>query len=404
VIDGARVPLPKGDPTRGSELFNSEPLEHFSGRDCSSCHGGETSSGGGGYSGISMPSNLTPAVTELPSLTQSDFKPSQLRNLHEKVGFDAGSTASLSGFGYLHDRTINTLTRYLTQPQSEETASPQDVADTIAFLYTKNGANVPAPENKQTRMILSGSIVGGIDQGFLNALFGRREAIAKAIHAGIGTQLAINAKTESLARIFGVSAYVSKAERSNNTLSAIPHTDIADKKQTWVYNLNKKTFIAGRQEEATFVSIREREGFQYGIITPLHPNMIPRLIGDSDKDGLLDEEETRDLDPETPGIQNPFDPNNPDSTGIREAGPDNFVDGLNDYDGDGITNQWKFINGTSPIHANGPLVREYFPIQAIPKGRGISLRWESLPWVKFHRSQDMAYRRRPVPGWRSILL
>ena len=60
---------------------------------------------------------------------------------------------------------------------------------------------------------------------------------------------------------------------------------------------------------------------------------------DTDSDGLSDWDEVRDLDPDTPGLQNPFDPNDSDSTGDnRSTGSDGVVDGENDWDGDGVIN------------------------------------------------------------------
>ena len=73
-------------------------------------------------------------------------------------------------------------------------------------------------------------------------------------------------------------------------------------------------------------------------------------IDDTDNDGLTDEQETMDLDPEEPGIQNPFDPDDPDSTGDDAAeGPDGMADGLNDWDGDGMSNADEFSWGYNPI-------------------------------------------------------
>lgn len=72
--------------------------------------------------------------------------------------------------------------------------------------------------------------------------------------------------------------------------------------------------------------------------------------GDSDGDGLGDLEETVDLDPLTPGVQNPFDPNDPDSTGDGEnVGSDGILDGENDWDGDGVSNAQEFSDGTGPL-------------------------------------------------------
>ena len=73
-------------------------------------------------------------------------------------------------------------------------------------------------------------------------------------------------------------------------------------------------------------------------------------LADYDGDGLTDGEETRDLDLGTGGVQNPFDPYDPDSTGDGfSAGPDGTPDGLNDWDGDGMTNRDEFTFGYNPI-------------------------------------------------------
>ena len=69
---------------------------------------------------------------------------------------------------------------------------------------------------------------------------------------------------------------------------------------------------------------------------------------DTDLDGMSDREETMDLDAGTAGVQNPFDPNDADSTGDSGGGPDSVGDGNNDYDGDGITNKIEFRDGTNP--------------------------------------------------------
>ncbi len=73
---------------------------------------------------------------------------------------------------------------------------------------------------------------------------------------------------------------------------------------------------------------------------------------DADGDGLRDEDETRDLDPGTEGVQNPFDPEDPDSTGDDgDPNPDGVPDGLNDWDGDGVNNRTEFAFGYNPTDA-----------------------------------------------------
>jgi hypothetical protein len=74
---------------------------------------------------------------------------------------------------------------------------------------------------------------------------------------------------------------------------------------------------------------------------------------DTDADGLKDGDEVRDLDPVAPGVQNPFDPLDPDSTGDDgQDTPDGVPDGQNDYDGDGMTNADEFTFGYDPLDPN----------------------------------------------------
>ena len=71
---------------------------------------------------------------------------------------------------------------------------------------------------------------------------------------------------------------------------------------------------------------------------------------DTDGDGLKDGDEVRDLDPDTAGVQNPFDPLDPDSTGDNFSDePDGVPDGQNDYDGDGQTNEYELRYRANPL-------------------------------------------------------
>jgi C1A family cysteine protease len=83
---------------------------------------------------------------------------------------------------------------------------------------------------------------------------------------------------------------------------------------------------------------------------------------DGDGDGLSNVDEARDLDPDAEGVQNPFDPYDPDSTGdCFEDGPDGVPDGRNDWDCDGVTNAREFAFGYDPTDPEDwpalPLVR-----------------------------------------------
>ena len=54
--------------------------------------------------------------------------------------------------------------------------------------------------------------------------------------------------------------------------------------------------------------------------------------------------------PGTPGIQNPFDPENLDVTGDNgQTTPDGIPDGENDFDSDGVSNAAEFAAGSNPL-------------------------------------------------------
>jgi hypothetical protein len=92
---------------------------------------------------------------------------------------------------------------------------------------------------------------------------------------------------------------------------------------------------AGSQEPVLFTAAARDTGRRMGI--------------ERDRDSLLDYDEIRDLSPGLPGVQNPFRPDNPDSTGNnRSLEPDGITDSANDFDGDGVTNLAEFNAGTNP--------------------------------------------------------
>lgn len=100
-----------------------------------------------------------------------------------------------------------------------------------------------------------------------------------------------------------------------------------------------------------------------GVFVSLLDTGTDPLDPDTDGDGLLDGDEVNDLDPDTPGHQNPFDPHNPDTTGdydpeypetlLTRDEPDGIRDGLNDYDGDGLKNS---IDGICRWPSRSPII------------------------------------------------
>src|SRR5205823_7489735 len=65
-------------------------------------------------------------------------KIAQFRNMAEKIGMDGTRTESRAGFGFGHDGSIDSLTRFLN---GVRIVTDQDVADLIAFLLSVSGSD-----------------------------------------------------------------------------------------------------------------------------------------------------------------------------------------------------------------------------------------------------------------------
>src|SRR5205814_9836394 len=65
-------------------------------------------------------------------------KIAQFRNLAEKVGMDETVTQSRAGFGFGHDGSVDSLTRFLN---GVRIPTDHDVADLIAFLLSVSGSD-----------------------------------------------------------------------------------------------------------------------------------------------------------------------------------------------------------------------------------------------------------------------
>jgi hypothetical protein len=65
-----------------------------------------------------------------------------LRNLYKKVGMDMFHTSSNAGFGYGHDGTIDTISRFLNMPEFQLN-NDQETSDGTAFMLSFSGSALP---------------------------------------------------------------------------------------------------------------------------------------------------------------------------------------------------------------------------------------------------------------------
>ena len=154
---GAGEPLPNGDATNGLELYqlpNKLDRGVFS---CTTCHTLPIGIGTDNrwQSGTYEPLEAGPkgerhhALVSEDGSTNLSIKVAQLRNLHERTGFNMTQTESRAGFGYLHDGSIPSLERFVALT-AFDVENDQEVADLVAFLLSFAGSDLPlAPGTKQ---------------------------------------------------------------------------------------------------------------------------------------------------------------------------------------------------------------------------------------------------------------
>lgn len=153
------APLPNGDATRGLQLYRNQgaPLDagNFT---CVICHTLPT--GAGTDSFLTLPGGIPTfvpiptgplgehhlALVSVDGVTNRAIKVPHLRNQFDKAGFETTpGNPSYAGFGVLHDGSVDSVARFVSEPVFE-VQSDQDVADLTALVFSFSGGfNQPNP-------------------------------------------------------------------------------------------------------------------------------------------------------------------------------------------------------------------------------------------------------------------
>jgi len=139
----AGAQLPNGNALSGLALF-SQPVNF-----CATCHTLPTGLGidSAVQQGVFKPIALGPnGEHHLPLAFRLEgplrSKIAQFRNMHDKIGMDSTRAESRAGFGFGHDGSIDSLTRFLNGVRIVE---DQETADLIAFLISVSGSDTAGP-------------------------------------------------------------------------------------------------------------------------------------------------------------------------------------------------------------------------------------------------------------------
>lgn len=143
-------PLPNGNAQRVLTTYRLGRLDAGN-ISCVTCHTLPTGMGSNYFSRVGPPySPLPPGpngelrhhIVSMDGSTNVSIKVPQLRNLYEKVGFELTRTRNRAGFGFLHDGSVDSLARFVSEPVFT-VANDQMVADLVAFMLSFSGSELP---------------------------------------------------------------------------------------------------------------------------------------------------------------------------------------------------------------------------------------------------------------------
>ncbi|MFA6244861.1 MAG: hypothetical protein WC655_28210, partial [Candidatus Hydrogenedentales bacterium] len=142
------TPLPNGNAVNGLAIYRDQGSPADSPFTCIVCHtlpiGDGTDTVLQGFAFQPIPPGPMGehhvALVSVDGSTNKAIKIPQLRNQFDKAGFQLNSGApSLSGFGVLHDGSIDTLARFFSEPAFPNVNNDQKVADLVALLRSFSG-------------------------------------------------------------------------------------------------------------------------------------------------------------------------------------------------------------------------------------------------------------------------
>lgn len=260
-------PLPAGNAQRGLSLFASSVLG------CTECHSMPAGSGpdkffkNGRWTAIPIgpkgEHHLGLAATPRSELLP--FKVAQLRNLPEKAGANL-NRVSRSGFGFLHDGRVDSLTRFLQDGFG--LTDDQETADTIAFLVSFAGSDLPVSSAVTSQATAPGT--SSLDAP-----------------AALGRQLWLTNDGAAL------DSFIARASSSTGRLDLIVRAQLTNVYRGWFYDPLVRAFRPDSQDPVV------SRGILFSNVLSGRPALAmltPRGLGarlalDRDGDGALNFEE-----------------------------------------------------------------------------------------------------------------
>jgi DNA-binding beta-propeller fold protein YncE len=181
--------LPNSNPRNGLDLYRNDPIDA---QTCVSCHtlplgnGGDKFFTNPGFADIPLGPNGQNHVqiVSVDQSTQRAIKTPQLRNSYDKVGFEMTSgNPSRSGFGFLHDGSIDSISRFLSEGVFNG-INGQELSDLVGLVLCFSGGF------EDDLLVAMGEPILQSDEFPLQN--------SKDAHAAVGVQVSLSGTANSL--------------------------------------------------------------------------------------------------------------------------------------------------------------------------------------------------------------
>jgi len=195
------------------------------------------------------------------------FKIVHLRNLYDKPGLDFTRKTNRAGFGFLHDGSVDSLTRFVQD--GFDFRDDQETADMVAFMLSFTGSDLPP---------------GSISDP------DRPPGLAsKDTHAAVGRQITINSPLS----VPLINNMVAIANPSTSRVDLVVKGFKDGIARGWFYNRTNGFFQSDRQSETlTPTALRTLADIGNEFTYTIVPRESGKRIGiDRDADGYFDRDE-----------------------------------------------------------------------------------------------------------------
>jgi DNA-binding beta-propeller fold protein YncE len=273
-------PLPNGNAQQGLTLYTSfTRLLDRGVFACVTCHtlptGGGTPYSWNGAQWVLLArqplGELRQMLVSVDGSTNRAIKVPQFRNAYEKVGFNNLLNESWGGFGLLHDGSVDTIERFVSE-DAFNVVSDQEVADLTAFVLSLSGSDLPAPPPNHP-----GSPPGTESQD---------------THAAVGVQLTFNDATRDQPAV--IQRYEEMIQLASTNAVALVGKGIRDgEPRGYAYDSFTGLFQSDRAtQQVAPDELRTSSGDGREMTVTVVPAGTETRIGiDRDEDGFFDRDE-----------------------------------------------------------------------------------------------------------------